>query len=228
MPNRVLDRLPKSLLALGAALSIVALQPTISAAEPFSDLYLGYSMTSDESYVVNGLPLPPSLICVTSCSSAKSPIGGIRVGYWFERLPWLGVAGDFSAFIASWGIESPYEITAFPITPLLMVRARLIKQDGYDNGRVQPYLAVGPSMYITTATVNTGFALIGTAQTDSATSVDIGFDGRLGVHIATAPWFGVILEYRYTYSKPSWDLLGASVRTELSTNNFVVGISAHY
>ena len=44
-------------------------------------------------------------------------------------------AGDFSAYITGWGIESPYEVTLFPISPLVVVRARLVKREGFETGR---------------------------------------------------------------------------------------------
>ena len=58
-------------------------------AEPFSSLYLGFSLTSDSAYTINGVAAPASLTCFSSCSSTMAPVGGLRIGYWFERLPWL-------------------------------------------------------------------------------------------------------------------------------------------
>lgn len=199
-----------------------------ATAEPISALYLGFSLTADNPYTVNGDALPPSIVCLAQCSSAKSPVGGLRVGYWFERLPWLGIAGDFSAYIAGWGIESPYEVTAFPISGLVTVRGRLIPQEGFDNGRIQPYAAIGPSIVVSNATVNSGFAVLGNSRSASATAADIGLDARVGVEILTTTWFGVLFEYRYSYSKPSWTIEGDEVETTLSVNQLILGLVAHY
>ncbi len=220
----------RSLLVFAAGISIfaIALLPLSAAAEPFSDLYVGFSVTDDSTYSRDGQLIIPSVICVSQCQSSMSPVGGIRIGYWFERFPWLGVSGDFSSFIASWGIQSPIEVQAYPITPLLMVRGRLIKQEGFDNGRVQPYLAIGPSIFITTATLNTGLLVLGSAQNFGSTTADIGLDARLGVQIATAPWFGINLEYRYSLVSPSWTLAGSTIATTLSTSQLILGIGAHY
>jgi len=220
----------RSRLALATALAFLGLMAasTQARAEPFSTLYLGLAVTSDAPYLLDGQPAPPALTCITSCSSALSPVGGIRIGYWFERLPWLGVAGDFSAFIAGYGFESPAEVLAYPLTPLVAVRGRLLKQEGYEHGRVQPYFAIGPSMFITSATVSSGYAIIGTSSKASDLDLAIGLDGRLGVEILTAPWFGINLEYRYTYSKPSWEIEGVEIETEYSTSHWIVGITAHY
>jgi len=211
---------------LGGIATLIFASP--GRAEPFSSLYLGFSLTSDSTYQINGQPAPPSLTCFSSCSSTMAPAGGLRIGYWFEGLPWLGVAGDVSAFVAGWGIQSPVEVVAYPITPLVAVRGRLIKQDGYPNGRVQPYLAVGPSLYVSTATVGSGWAILGTSSQASATTADIGLDARAGVEILTANWFGMMLEYRYTYAKPTWNIEGSNYTTSLSNNQFILGIVAHY
>jgi len=197
-------------------------------AEPFSMIYLGYSTTADSIYSRNGAPLPPSVACVTRCSSAKSAAGGIRVGYWFERLPWLGVAGDFSAFITGWGIQSPYEVTLYPITPLLMARLRLVQREGFENGRVQPYMAIGPGLFIAAATVTSGFAILGNTTSASTATADVGLDARAGMEFLTTDWFGIAIEYRYTNVRSRWTLEGQRVETRFSTNQLLVGLVVHY
>lgn len=107
---------------------------------------------------------------------------------------------------------------------MAMARGRLIEQEGYPNGRIQPYMMLGPSLFISTATVRSGYAALGSSSKASDTSVAIGADARVGVEILTTHWFGILLEYRYTYSNPTWDIEG----TELSTNHFILGIQAHF
>jgi hypothetical protein len=208
-----------------AALAGVASE---ASAEPIAALYVGYAGTEDEPYYADGQPLPASVTCISSCSSASSPVGGVRVGYWLDRFPWVGAAADFSTFITGWGIQSPFEINAYPLSFLAMARGRLIKREGYPNGRIQPYLAVGPIMYISTATVGSGWAVLGTSSKASATSVAIGADMRVGVEILTTDWFGVLLEYRYSYANPTWDVEGTEYQTKLITDHFTVGIMAHF
>jgi opacity protein-like surface antigen len=197
-------------------------------AEPVAALYLGYAGTGDNEYYADGEPLPPAITCLSSCSDASSPVGGVRIGYWFERFPWVGAVTDFSTFITGWGVQSPFEIESYPLSFMAMARGRLIKQDGYPNGRVQPYVALGPSIYISTATVGSGYAALGTSSRASDTSVAIGADARVGVEILTTHWFGILLEYRYTYSNPTWNVEDTEFQTELSTSHFIVGIQAHF
>ena len=209
-------------------IGVVLLIAGPSRAEVFSDLYLGAAITGDSSYVVNGIALPGSLLCLSQCSSATSPVGGVRIGYYTERFPWLGVAGDFSAFIAGWGIESPYEVAAFPISALVMIRAPLLKREGYPNGRVQPYLALGPSLVVSTAELSSGWAFLGTGHLSTDVSVDAGFDGRLGVRILGSDWISVLLEYRLTYFSPSWTVEWNTVSSDYWTNHFTLGFGIHY
>jgi hypothetical protein len=194
----------------------------------FSDLYIGFAVTADSQVTLDGVVQEASLLCGAECSSAKSPVGGIRVGWFVGRFPWLGVAGDFSVFIQSWGIESPYEITAIPISALLMLRAPLVRSPEHPNGRAQPYLAIGPSLMLSRAKLATGLAALDTAQVDSDTSVDPALDARVGIRLVASSWISVILEYRATYFNPTWKLRGRSVETSVWTNHFNIGLGIHY
>jgi opacity protein-like surface antigen len=211
----------------GVALAILLGAPA-ARAEPVSVIYLGFSVTADAPYTLNGLPLPPSLFCVQDCSSAKSAVGGLRVGYFFERLPWLGIAGDVSAWVTGWGIQSPYEVTVYPITPLAIVRARLVKREGFENGRVQPYLAIGPGIFISTAEVTSGYLILGNTLSASTTTADVGLDVRAGMEFLPTDWFGVTIEYRYAYVAPSYTIEGQRIETTFSTNQLSLGLVVHY
>lgn len=69
--------------------------------EVFSDLYIGVAVTSDAKTRLDGVLQEESLLCGAECSSTKSPVGGLRVGWFVGRFPWLGVSGDLSVFIQS-------------------------------------------------------------------------------------------------------------------------------
>jgi hypothetical protein len=194
----------------------------------FSDLYLGAAVTTDATITLDGVVQEESLLCGAECSSTKSPVGGLRVGWFAGRFPWLGVSGDFSVFVQSWGIQSPYEVTTIPISALLMFRAPLVKSPEHPNGRAQPYLAIGPSLVLSTAKLATGSAALGTARVESDTSVDPGLDARVGMRLVASDWISVILEYRATYFTPTWQLEGRSVATTVWTNHFIIGLGIHY
>ncbi|RLB48189.1 MAG: hypothetical protein DRH23_09160 [Deltaproteobacteria bacterium] len=196
--------------------------------EVFSDLYVGAAVTKDSPYKVDGITQDPGVLCGAQCGTAKSPVGGLRIGYFFERFAWLGVAGDISYFIQAWGIQSAYEITTIPISALVMFRAPLIKSPEYPNGRAQPYLAVGPSLFISTAELASGWAFLGTGHVHSDTSVDPGLDARFGMRLIASDWISVVLEYRLTFVSPTWQVEGHRVETQLRTNHFVIGLGIHY
>jgi len=196
--------------------------------EVFSDIYLGAAVTTDATLTLDGVVQEESLLCGAECSSTKSPVGGLRVGWFVGRFPWLGVSGDFSVFVQSWGIQSPYEVNAIPISALLMFRAPLVKTPEHPNGRAQPYLAIGPSLVLSTAKLAEGVAALGTARVETNTSVDPGLDARVGIRLVASGWISVILEYRATYFTPSWNINGRTVETSVWTNHFILGIGIHY
>jgi hypothetical protein len=196
--------------------------------EVFSDIYIGAAVTTDAKVTLDGVVQEESLLCGAECSSTKSPVGGLRVGWFAGRFPWLGVSGDLSVFIQSWGLQSPYEVSVIPISALLMFRAPLVRSPEHPNGRAQPYLAVGPSLVLSTAKLAQGFAALGTARVASDTSVDPGLDARVGIRLVASDWISVILEYRATYFTPTWQIEGRAVATSVWTNHFIIGLGIHY
>ncbi|MGB5375940.1 MAG: hypothetical protein WBM75_14665 [Polyangiales bacterium] len=194
----------------------------------FSDIYLGAAVTTDATVTLDGVLQEESLLCGAECSSTKSPVGGLRVGWFVGRFPWLGVAGDFSVFIQSWGIQSPYQVSVVPISALLLFRAPLVRSPEHPNGRAQPYLAIGPSLVLSTGKLAEGQAALGTARVDSDTSVDPGLDARVGIRLIASSWISVILEYRATYFTPAWKIQGRRVATSVWTNHYIIGLGIHY
>jgi hypothetical protein len=203
-------------------------QPRKRKGEVFSDFYVGGAVTTDSPYKVDGVTQDPGVLCGAKCGTAKSPVGGLRIGYFFERFPWLGVAGDISYFIQAWGIQSAYEIKSIPISALVMLRLPLLKTPEHPNGRAQPYLAIGPSLFISTAELATGWAFLGTGYVHTDTSVDPALDARLGMRLIASDWISVVLEFRLTGVGPAWQVEGHSVETTLWTKHFVIGLGIHY
>ena len=228
----------RSSLAATAFVALLAMMSIDAHAEVFGDVFIGAAISSDEPYTVNGIPVPPSVLCVTVCSSAKSPAGGLRVGYWFEGLPWLGVAGDISAFVAAWGYESPIQVDALPVSAVALLRLQLAKTDELPDGRFQPYIGLGPTLMTTFATRTTGSSnpifipTLGPLTITQDTSFDVGLDARFGARVLASDFISVFLEYRYTRVKPSWSLgtSGApeNYATTLSTSQLSLGMGVHF
>lgn len=109
-----------------------------------------------------------------------------------------------------------------------MLRAPLVRSPERPNGRAQPYLAIGPSLVISTAKLAEGLAALGTASVSTDTTADAGLDARIGIRLVASSWISVVLEYRATYFKPTWNLDGRSVATSVWTNHFIIGLGIHY
>jgi hypothetical protein len=100
---------------------------------------------------------------------------GIRGGYWFEPVPWVGVAGDLSTFTAD-GDEAKFHL--IPVSILVMLRLPLLTTDEPPGGRLHPYLGLGPSLVYQKATVDYRPEV---DRKVKLSSVEIGFDARLGL-----------------------------------------------
>src|SRR6187402_2794070 len=125
------------LVTLGLATTLAA-RP--AAAEWFLDLYAGASFTQDADVTVgNGTTIDDKVEFDTEA------VGGGRLGYWFDGIRWLGVAGDVSYFApAGRGTQSETRLEVVPLSPLVMFRLPLLDSPVFPRGRLQPYLGVGP------------------------------------------------------------------------------------
>ncbi len=111
--------------------------------------------------------------------------GGLRIGYWFQQVPWLGLSGGPSFFVPDG------DLFVIPLTVQINARLPILPTPDYPQGRLKPYIAVGPALFVT-------------LLNDEDSSLNLGFDGRLGLAfelpVATgaryrSTWF---FEYRYT------------------------------
>src|SRR4030095_15103061 len=84
-------------IALIATFVLVAL-PALNAAraEGFVDLRVGGALTEDNYVEIDPPGGGGSFEFPTEYEDSVT--GGVRGGYWFESLPWLGLAGDVSYF----------------------------------------------------------------------------------------------------------------------------------
>ena len=213
-------RLAPALVLLSVSIALAA----TARAEAFVDVYAGWSNTSDTKTVVS-----PSSFGGGGSTHGESFSVGLRGGYWFETLPWLGIAGDVSYFKPDASLFFFAEdIDVTPLSALLMLRAPLFKSDEFPNGRLQPYGGIGPGLFITSYSEDLIFA--GGRFED--TQVDVGLDVRAGGEVLLLDWLGLFVEYRYTWVEPEWeDQVGGvrtSVRTELGTHHFQGGVGFHF
>src|SRR5438067_13776153 len=146
-------RLAAAVIALGAV--VLGWRP--ASAEWFADLYVGPSVTRSEDVKIDSAAGRGTIRDV-GFDTALS--GGIRVGRYFDAIPFLGVAVDGFLFYPNIGPQSArfdgcfvvggcgtrqggtgsFDVTATAISVDLMLRAPLFKTPEMPRGLVQPYL----------------------------------------------------------------------------------------
>jgi opacity protein-like surface antigen len=175
---------------LGLAVAITSLALTLGPARPaaaewFLDLYGGVSITDDADVELRG----GQTINDTIEFDAEGTGGG-RLGVWLPGLRWLGFAVDVSYFAPS-GQGSTVEtrLEVVPITGLVMFRLPLLDSPDFPNGRLQPYLAAGAGVFLTSVEVG---------EQNADWQAEVGFDGRAGIAFMFTPGFGTFVEGRYT------------------------------
>ena len=139
-----------------SAVCFLLVFPTLASAEWFLDVYGGQSSTQDANVAAEVTSY--GLFRSTSTEShtekvdfdASFTMGG-RLGYWFEKLPWLGVSLDLSYFKAE-GEKAEFDVV--PLSLLLMLRWPLFKTENFPKGKLQPYAGVGPGFFLTDSRVN--------------------------------------------------------------------------
>lgn len=212
--------------------------PTLACAEWFLDVYGGQSSTQDASVTAEitsyGLLMPTTTESHTEKVKFDSSftMGG-RLGYWFEKLPWLGLSLDLSYFKAE---GEKAEVDVVPLSLLLMLRWPLFKSENFPKGKLQPYAGVGPGFFFTDSRVNFRPVL---QDSVSGSSSEIGFDVRAGLAWQFHKHWAIFGEYRYTDVKIDFkqedslailSLSGTDVatKTHLKTNHYLVGISYRF
>ena len=132
----------------------------VSSAEPFVSLYGGAAFPQDSTVrtTVQQTQFSCSLLCFgrTFTDSRRVSydssftVGG-RMGYWFDRAPWFGVAFDVSYFSAR---ASVVDVDVIPVSVLFMYRVPLLTSEAYPKGRIRPYAGVGPSFVFALASTD--------------------------------------------------------------------------
>jgi opacity protein-like surface antigen len=186
--------------------------PGTARAEGFVDLRVGGAFTEDNDVTLS--QGPASLTFGTEYEDSVT--GGVRAGYWF--VPWLGLALDVSYFAPDDDTGGP-EIDVIPVSPLLMARVPIGRTEELPNGRVQPFLGIGPGIFVTLE----DFDSFGDDDT-----VEVGVDLHAGVNVQVTRLVSLFAEYRYTYFEPEVTIQGVDVESELSTHHVGVGVGFHF
>lgn len=208
---------------------------THALAEGFIDIYGGGAVTQDANVDVS---ISSSSLGFVSRETArkKADFGssytlGYRVGYWSEKYPYVGIAGDLSYFKAE---DKTTEIHIVPISLLLMFRCSLYKNRHFPKGRLQPYVGIGPGLFLSYSKTDFKPTL---TKTVSGTSYASGIDLRAGIMWQFHEHLALFGEYRYTDFSVDlecadilYGLAGTkdTIQTRLLTSHFLMGVSYRF
>jgi hypothetical protein len=189
-----------------------------ASAEWFLDAYGGVSMTADADVTIRSGQMFDDTV-----SFDTEGMGGGRIGYWLQGLPWLGFAADVSYFApAGEGSTVETRLEVIPLTPLVMFRLPLLTSFEFPNGRLQPYLGAGPGFFMTSVKVD----VPGLGEENTDWQFEVGADVRAGITFMITPAFGTFIEGRYTVF--STDPGGQSTDFDVETVHVAGGISIRW
>lgn len=213
---------------LGCILTVLTLTiATPARAEWLVDMYLGATISPKSTFSIDMRdPLVGKVQTGDHISFDNSTGVGGRVGYWFESFRWLGTSVDVEHFRAN----VPHQVTTnmshagvFNSIQSLRVDVAAVTLDAMfrwpglmptpdvPQGSLQPYLTVGPSVFVTKLE-DTGGNLNPTGQ--SATAPFPGFKLGTGLNWQFSKHMSIFTEYRYTQFTVSHD------RTDFAGSSF--------
>lgn len=197
---------------LGLALYVGLLVcPTDGSAEWYVDAYAGAVWTENATLTVTS-----TLGTTTTYQDLdihNTWTAGGRGGYWLDKgkMDWLGFGLDVFFFHlktppgqqvgvtgtgGSTTVNANWSLPAWGIGfDVLRLRLPLFRDEQFLHGRVQPYIAAGPTLFITYAGQNTFVQPAGQSSTD----VSVGAKVDAGATIMLTKRIGAFAQYRFTH-----------------------------
>ncbi len=235
----------KRTFALITLLVLTIIAPSAASAEWFIEPYAGAAFTRDTDVDVKATSGAFTIDGEFSDVDLKdSFMAGIRTGYWFESLPYIGLAleafyfrPDVKAqtvtFTGTGSITVGNEILVTPgntqavlgeidlyavgFAADFMLRLPMGGGEG-ETALFQPYILGGPAWILTIA--------------DNTVEPSIGLKAGGGLALMFSKNFGIFAEYNFTRFKPKGDVKSGNVTAELeaviTTHAIVGGISLRF
>jgi lipid A oxidase len=241
-------------IALSAAALLCAAAPAASA-EPFLDLYTGKSFTqrSDLHITQESLGNDYRFGDVTweDRSFTDPPYYGLRLGYFLEAVPWLGVGFEYFHFkvFAATGETRPLSgavhgapvggaakidslVQVFQVThgvnymafDVLARYGVLADRERFPRGRIQLYGGLGLGPVVTHAENRVG----NVGNEDRYEVAGVGVQGFAGIRALVWKYAGVFVEYKFTHSSLNVGVASGRGRLEENTHHLIGGLAIHF
>lgn len=237
--------------AVVTALAVLAFlaHATSASAEFFADLYAGAAFTQKADVTLKGnfLGIPLVEEKAEDVKFDNSMVFGGRVGYWSGAAPYAGIGldvfhfqPDSQNFVGSdpsgivFGVPGSatgrFDINVTAITLNVLLRLPLFTSDDLPSGRLQPYLSVGPGLFITQAKGEIKGEVSGQPfrASRSETDTSIGVQAGAGVAFSVHKNVALFGEYRFTHLSPDVEVSGIKFETNLNTHHLIGGISFRF
>lgn len=168
--------------------------------EPFIDLYGGWSKAQNtdvsasqrQCFVVG---CSQSQQTTQSLAFHSGPSVGLRGGLWFNRFPWLGMAGDLSYFRSA---SRPVTLDSLALAATPMVRLLLFATHDRPRGLLQPYVGAGPTLAF--HSVSADFQPVSPVML-SGWSLAVGWTARAGLAVPITGHIALFGEWRLTQDR---------------------------
>jgi hypothetical protein len=209
-----------------------------AAAEGFFDLYVGVIKNNKADVSVSERTSSGTTSAAASIDLSSSAEFGIRFGVWHPTYKWIGLGMDLGYMQAD---GTGVDITAFPMTLLLTLRAPLFPTPERPGGRLQPYAMAGVSFYITDISVHLdgmGGSSYQLSWPWPNTSVDKVVGPYLAAGLAWQPTKNLAIfgEYRYSSFDVGFDTtnsfiiptMNGRVDTTVKSDRILFGISHRF
>jgi opacity protein-like surface antigen len=200
--------------------------PHDARAQGFADVFAGVAFTpkNDVDLTLNG-------VTATGESDFKDSFSvGVRGGYWWS---FFGVGLDVSYFrpeldpddATAGGVTISTDLDVWGLGVNALLRGQLIKDTDVPEGRLQPYVFGGPTLFITRFDVDLSGAASGGESDDSTR---LGFTAGGGVAFMITRQIGLFGEYRFTYNRPELDISGLEIEPKLDSHHVLGGVTFRF
>jgi len=225
---------------LGRMLLLAAIPLNGAYAETYVAGQIGYTVAQDTSRTRPNDPTYAGLPVGTTMSSVdlnNALMYGLKLGHYFEKLPWLGV--ELEGFVTSphrpqqrltLGVPGTGNVTVNEggatnrlviVSPLLMVR--------YQAGAFEPYAGIGPGVFFLHQQQLTSST---SGQAYSQSNTGVGLNTQVGMRYRITDHVSLFGEWKFNYAR--LDLSGQAnvnhfgVNAIATLHHFVFGVGYHF